>query len=60
MLPHNSNAKYRYEVDNSKNGHRYEVPILLYEDIKQIVERRLVQQKCGILTENKINHIIQD
>ena len=44
----------------NNNGHRYEVPRLAYEDIKQITERVLVQQKCGILTENEINYIVKD
>ena len=47
-------------MNNSTNGHRYEVPRLSYEDIKQIMERRLAQQKRGILTENEINHIVKD
>ena len=51
MIPHNN---------NSDNGHRYEVPRLSYEDIKQIMEHRLVQQKPGILTKNKINRIVGD
>ena len=46
--------------NNNNNGHRYEVPRLAYEDIKQITERVLVQQKCGILTENEINYIVKD
>ena len=48
------------ENNNSNNGHRYDVPRLSYEDIKQIMERRLAQQKCGILTENKMNHIVNN
>ena len=51
MITHNSNKNKR---------HRYEVPRLSYEDIKQIMERRLAQQKRGILTENEINHIVKD
>ena len=51
MITHNSNKNKR---------HRYEVPRLSYEDIKQIMERRLAQQKRGLLTENEINHIVKD
>ena len=51
MITHNSNKNKR---------HRYEVPRLSYEDIKQIMERRLAQQNRGLLTENEINHIVKD
>ena len=51
MIPQNN---------NSNNGHRYEVPRLSYEDIKQLMEHRLAQRKREILTENKINHIVKD
>ena len=47
-------------VDNIKNGHRYEVLRLVYDDIKQMMERRLAQQKCGMLNENKISHSVKD
>ena len=60
MIPQNGKAKYRHEVNNSTNGHRYEVPRLSYEDTKQIMERRLAQQKRGILTKSEINHIVKD
>ena len=51
MITHNSNKNKR---------HRYEVPRLSYEDIKQIMERRLAQQKRGILTKSEINHIVKN
>ena len=60
MLPHNSKTQHRDEVNNSKDGHRYEMPRFSYEDIKQTMERRLAQQKRGILTKNKINNIVKD
>ena len=41
ILPHNSKDKNQYEVDNSKNGHRYVVLRLSYEDTKEIMEHRL-------------------
>ena len=44
ILPHTIKAKHQCEIDNSKNGHRYEVPRLLYEDITQIWERILEQK----------------
>ena len=36
------------------------MPRFSYEDIKQTMERRLAQQKRGILTKNKINNIVKD
>ena len=36
------------------------MPGLSYEDTKQIMERRLAQQKRGILTKSEINHIVKD
>ena len=60
MIPQNSKAKHRYEVNNSTTGRRCEVPSLSYEDIKRIMEHRLAEQKRGILTKSEINHIIKD
>ena len=60
MIPKNGKAKHQYEVNNGTNVHRYEVYRLTYEDIKQIMERRLVQQKRGILTKSEINRIVKD
>ena len=59
-IPQNDKAKHWYEVNSSTHGHRYEVPRLSYEDIKQIMECRLAQQKRGILAESEINHIVKD
>ena len=47
-------------MNDSNDRHRYDVPRLAYEDIKQIMEHRLAQQKCVILIKNKINHIVKD
>ena len=47
-------------MHNNKAGHRREVPRLSYKDIKRIIERRLAQQTCGLLTEHKISHLIKD
>ena len=47
-------------TNNSKAGHRYVVSSLSYKDTKHIMERRLVQHNCGLLTKYELSHIVKD
>lgn len=50
------NKKKNYD----KAGCRYETPQLSYDDIKTIMERRLAQQKKGLLTDHEMSNIVKD